>query len=487
MSDLVDGRSARIAWRRRYTGESARAVRDQLKGESGPVMPTPSDSDQTALEAAILRVLSRVVARPQRFQQPFDQTWPLDRVRPATGMVSLELQDQVLQGFLFEALPVHTPGGVRGIPGVRVIPARSHLDLRWTGPGGATSATVRLLGVSKERWRAIEPELILFSEATPLWAMGRNELHDAESTSLRTRPKDPISLMSAVLRRLWLWHEATWFATAVDESMLRVYWRHGPTHAQIVEMLQDPLCGVPGVAVASRLLSNDLRGVALALLDGSNTQHTELHDALAWANPDSMPRLPNDIVVPFEVWDQEEMRDALSRREISSVYRLLRRNGVTQRQIAALTGQSQSEVSEILKGRQVRSYDVLTRIAAGLGVPRGYMGLAYDETTASAVATLVDDSESAKRRRFLAHAARSWAMPLSEPPEPKHVAMADVRQVEAATRALRALAWQHGEGTIREALRAQLEWARTLLIPPAPDLVRERLMVAIANLEALAG
>ena len=47
-----------------------------------------------------------------------------------------------------------------------------------------------------------------------------------------------------------------------------------------------------------------------------------------------------------------------------------------------MTGQSQSEVSEILKGRQVMAYDVLTRIADGLGVPRGYMGLAYDEATA---------------------------------------------------------------------------------------------------------
>jgi transcriptional regulator with XRE-family HTH domain len=40
---------------------------------------------------------------------------------------------------------------------------------------------------------------------------------------------------------------------------------------------------------------------------------------------------------------------------------------------------SQSEVSEILKGRQVMSHDVLVRIAEGLGIPRGLMGLAYDE------------------------------------------------------------------------------------------------------------
>jgi transcriptional regulator with XRE-family HTH domain len=59
------------------------------------------------------------------------------------------------------------------------------------------------------------------------------------------------------------------------------------------------------------------------------------------------------------------------------VYRLLQRFGVAQRRIAALTDQSQSEVSEIIAGRRVVvSFDVLARIAEGLGVPRGWMGLA---------------------------------------------------------------------------------------------------------------
>jgi tetratricopeptide (TPR) repeat protein len=40
---------------------------------------------------------------------------------------------------------------------------------------------------------------------------------------------------------------------------------------------------------------------------------------------------------------------------------------------------TQSEVSEIFKGRKVMSYDVLVRIAEGFGIPRGMMGLAYDE------------------------------------------------------------------------------------------------------------
>jgi transcriptional regulator with XRE-family HTH domain len=74
------------------------------------------------------------------------------------------------------------------------------------------------------------------------------------------------------------------------------------------------------------------------------------------------------------------MRIALATHDIRSVYRLLQRHGVPQRLIAALTDQSQSEVSEVLAGkRRVVSYYLLIRIADGLGVPRGWMGLASDE------------------------------------------------------------------------------------------------------------
>jgi predicted XRE-type DNA-binding protein len=52
-------------------------------------------------------------------------------------------------------------------------------------------------------------------------------------------------------------------------------------------------------------------------------------------------------------WERSDMRAALAVRDIGAVYRALREVGISQRQIAALTGQSQSEVSEILTGRQV--------------------------------------------------------------------------------------------------------------------------------------
>src|SRR5215469_4973050 len=92
------------------------------------------------------------------------------------------------------------------------------------------------------------------------------------------------------------------------------------------------------------------------------------------------------------------MRTALAARDIAMVFRLLQRSGVSQRRIAALTGQSQSEISEILGGRQVVSYDVLARIADGLEVPRGHLGMAYDEGTAQLVGLdAVDDEDDGRQ------------------------------------------------------------------------------------------
>jgi transcriptional regulator with XRE-family HTH domain len=92
------------------------------------------------------------------------------------------------------------------------------------------------------------------------------------------------------------------------------------------------------------------------------------------------------------VWDTEEMRFALRSRDIAQVYGLLQRHGVSQRRIAAHTGQSQSEISEILAGRRVNAYDVLVRIAEGLGVPRGWLGLAHVDVDAKPTGVEVEMS-----------------------------------------------------------------------------------------------
>jgi transcriptional regulator with XRE-family HTH domain len=62
---------------------------------------------------------------------------------------------------------------------------------------------------------------------------------------------------------------------------------------------------------------------------------------------------------------RDDMRAALDARGIGTVYRLLGQAGMSQRRIAQLTGQAQSEVCEILAGRRVRDVEVLERIADG--------------------------------------------------------------------------------------------------------------------------
>lgn len=205
------------------------------------------------------------------------------------------------------------------------------------------------------------------------------------------------------------------------------------------------------------------------------------------------------------VWEQREMREALARRDLATVYQRLQRVGFSQRRIAAFTGQSSSEVYEILKGRRVMAYDVLARIADGLGVPRGYLGLAYDESTETAVevaAALVSSrrDEREEVRQLLSHAANvtmaadaedmaKWWQPVDRQATPVRVriGLSDVEQLESITGVMRALDYRYGGGACRDAVVAQVAWAQRLLGSRYAEDVRERLHLALADLHNLAG
>ncbi|MBV9447297.1 MAG: helix-turn-helix transcriptional regulator [Streptosporangiaceae bacterium] len=77
----------------------------------------------------------------------------------------------------------------------------------------------------------------------------------------------------------------------------------------------------------------------------------------------------------------DEVHAALIARDIGAVYRHLRRLGVSQGHIAQLTGQSEEEVSKILRGRRVCDVWVLERIADGLGIPRAWLGVSHGKET----------------------------------------------------------------------------------------------------------
>jgi len=200
------------------------------------------------------------------------------------------------------------------------------------------------------------------------------------------------------------------------------------------------------------------------------------------------------------------VRPVLAERDIAALYLLLKGEGITQRQIAELTGQSQSEVSEILAGRKVLSYDLLVRIAEGFHVPRELMGLSYGEHSAyGGQGTLADppqgvNTEMLRRRLIELGAGLALGAPaaklapllkrleLPDPapvPLPSQLGAVHVAKVRDLTRRLGDARRVHGPDP--EVSGAAAAWARRLLDVPGTDAVRKALMVAVAELHIEAG
>ncbi len=214
-----------------------------------------------------------------------------------------------------------------------------------------------------------------------------------------------------------------------------------------------------------------------------------------------------ETLIPAAVWDEPLMREALRKRDVGSVFLLLRRHGVSQRRIASLTGQSQSEVSDIAKGRQVMAYDVLLRIATGLKIPLGLMGLAYTpdtETSAALSAAPMAAREVTDtmpdRRQVLGIAAKLavgaaltsaelalLSVPAVATPTPARVGRSEVQALRQLTTMLWEQEKQLGGNTVRDAVVAQLGWARSLLRSTHSDEIGKQLYAGLADLLSLAG
>ena len=205
------------------------------------------------------------------------------------------------------------------------------------------------------------------------------------------------------------------------------------------------------------------------------------------------------------LYRRDDVCPVLADRDIAALYLILKDEGVTQRQIAELTGQSQSEVSEILAGRKVLSYDLLVRIAEGLAVPRELMGLSYgkdgayggDEVTVPGPPEGVTDEML--RRHFTAGlAAAAFGRPLLagllDPPPtmgvqrvplPSRLTLGDVADLRAGTGQLRSLARRYGgQADIVDAVANR---SMRLLSVPADDAVQRPLRSALSDLHEFAG
>ncbi len=207
-------------------------------------------------------------------------------------------------------------------------------------------------------------------------------------------------------------------------------------------------------------------------------------------------------VDPSLFW-RGDVRRVLAALDIGGLYRVLGDAvGIRQRQIAAYTGQSQSEVSEIIAGRrQVESHQVLVRIAEGFGIPRELMGLSWwgphgaycgEVTVAEAPAK---EGEDVRRRTLIATTSMAalgqvvqglgeLALPTGEP-LPQRLGMAHVQAVAAVTDRLRGVARQFGgqAGLFGAAAQRYARWMEV----PASEVVTARLGAALAELHTEAG
>ncbi len=202
------------------------------------------------------------------------------------------------------------------------------------------------------------------------------------------------------------------------------------------------------------------------------------------------------------LFDSPEMLAALAAHDIATVYRLLTTpgTGISQREIAQRTGQSQSEVSEILQGRTVGMYKVLVRICEGLGLAREPMGLSYGSagTYGGRVTLTMPEQAAAMLRRHLialggiaitGTVVDQLGGPLAELPSrpalPFRLEYMHVTQVQDLTRRLA----EAGNSSIcaPDVLDGAAAWARQLLDVPGAESVRRSLMVAVAELHIEAG
>ncbi|MGH3901762.1 MAG: helix-turn-helix domain-containing protein [Pseudonocardiaceae bacterium] len=204
------------------------------------------------------------------------------------------------------------------------------------------------------------------------------------------------------------------------------------------------------------------------------------------------------------MFEGEEMRAALAARDVTLIYRLLCQAGVTQREIARRAGQSQSEVSNILKGRTVRDVTVLERIADGLGISRDRMRLAgvagSEDGSYGGEVTVADPPEESIAEMFRRHLLALGAiaavgaavvgelveLPRPAPvPLPSQLSYDHVGQVRDLTRRLS----EAGNTCVADpaVLSVAAGWAERLLGVPGAELVRRALKVAVAELHIEAG
>ncbi|OUC97401.1 helix-turn-helix domain-containing protein [Streptosporangium minutum] len=187
----------------------------------------------------------------------------------------------------------------------------------------------------------------------------------------------------------------------------------------------------------------------------------------------------NPIEIPAWVWDRDESREILQKRDVAGLFNLaVKYDGASQVRISTATGISQGRISQIIRGqRQVTDLEVYERIAAGLGLPdhaRMLFGLAPLD-----IASPTGDYDDSHQEQTDELTARIEAAAVIDP--------TTVMILSTDTNNLRLLDRRRGAAAIADKMRAQIaqiERAHRHAIRPG---IRAQLAYVLSETAALAG
>lgn len=196
--------------------------------------------------------------------------------------------------------------------------------------------------------------------------------------------------------------------------------------------------------------------------------------------------------------DGQPIADILRRRDFQAVFRFLKKRGLSRAAIAAATGLSETRVRAIWNGKQqITSYDVLERVAHGLRIERGYVGLAYSDASAPQP---IPAKEPVGYEDFIGTVAaiamgsgsHDITQHLPTPPVPAELpsAMTD-KQVDllvGLTERHRQFDAERGGGSCRESAVAYLRWASAMRFTRfVSEQVERSFKAALSDLCQVAG
>jgi hypothetical protein len=198
----------------------------------GLVIPDAIRQPQQHLEASVLDAVSRA---------GFHHPGLLRMVRPHRDRIDLHLQPQALAPLLRELLPAENPDGTfRGIPGLRAIVHRRHIELYLLH--SIPKATLLLPAISYRSWGEALAEIE--SPQNPLRWLGNDPtpLGPAELDAEHDRPH--AALASAILRRLQLFPTPPEVTTSTEQPRrCTLDWYDGPSTGHVVRALAHQIGG----------------------------------------------------------------------------------------------------------------------------------------------------------------------------------------------------------------------------------------------------